>query len=418
MPLKTTPMPCSRKRQLCVQVKPTTDPSPSIAKRPKLEKQRRHRTASWFWDNLSRQFLCPRALREFGRRTEWPATPSRPDRTGKKDIDLAQLKRFARHGGPSLEILRAAICRTQNRRSFQSNDTPKYSAYDPCFERHLIDHGIYPHRYRYDDDHGSKNPDNLGEMKEMLAQPQPSLPPLRLTQENFERFVETDERALNEDTMLSEVFAIIAGPSDVPSQKNLLFNNLKDLTDGSLTEAKPDFYDGSPPADLNMQIRKELGPYIVKGPDGRSAVCKRQALYDGTLGARGMYELRSYVDPETTHDKMAYTITATYFGETLTIYSTHTIPSNNPKNPVEYHMTKLNAWAMTGNPEAFRQGAIALRNARDWAKEKRKELIDAANEKVLDAEHSVLGTSTQSFVSLTSKEVTRTESDTSSDELA
>ena len=101
-------MPHSRKRQLYVEAEPTTDSSsPPIAKRRKLEKQQRHRTPSWFWDNLSRQWLTPRTLREFDRRTEWPAAPLPPDRTDKEDIDLAQLKRFARHGGPSLGHLRA-----------------------------------------------------------------------------------------------------------------------------------------------------------------------------------------------------------------------------------------------------------------------------------------------------------------------
>ena len=97
-------MPHSRKRQLDVEAEPTTDSSsPPIAKRRKLE------TPSWFWDNLSRQWLTPRTLREFDRRTEWPAAPLPPDRIGKEDINLTQLKRFARHGGPSLEHLRA-VC--------------------------------------------------------------------------------------------------------------------------------------------------------------------------------------------------------------------------------------------------------------------------------------------------------------------
>ena len=101
-------MPHTRKRQLCVEAEPTNDSSLlPITKRRKLEKQQRHRTPSWFWDNLSRQWLTPRALQEFDRRTEWPATHLPPDRTGKEDIDLAQLKRFARHGGPSLGHLRA-----------------------------------------------------------------------------------------------------------------------------------------------------------------------------------------------------------------------------------------------------------------------------------------------------------------------
>jgi hypothetical protein len=32
----------------------------------------------------------------------------------------------------------------------------------------------------------------------------------------------------------------------------------------------------------------------VKGPDGSVAVARRQACYDGALGARGMHELQAY----------------------------------------------------------------------------------------------------------------------------
>ena len=133
-----------------------------------------------------------------------------------------------------------------------------------------------------------------------------------------------------------------------------------------------------------------------------------------------MRELRSYVDPETLHDNNAYTITSTYHGGTgdLTIYSTHPTPSNDAQNPIEYRMTQLNGWKMTGNPEAFQQGASALRNARDLVKEKREELIAAANAKALIAEHSRLDSSTQSFTSLSWDEPVRLESKTSADELA
>ena len=236
---------------------------------------------------------------------------------------------------------------------------------------------------------------------------------------------------------MSKAFPIIAGTSDIPSQENLLFGNLKHLTDGSITKAKPDCYDGSRPADLNKQIREELGPHIVpstntaapclpnfftegKGPNGSTAVCKRQALYDGALGARGVHELRSYVDPETAYDNNAYTITSTYHGGTgaLKLYSTHLVPSMSSGIPIEYGMTQLRGWDMTDNPDTFRKGAGALRNARDWAKEKREELMIAANGKVPDAEHSDLVSSTQSFVSLSSTEATHPESETSADELA
>ena len=108
MPSERTPIPPNRKRKLGVDAEPTTDSSPPATnKRRKLENQQRYRAPNSFWDNLLRLWLTPRALREFNRRTEWPATPVLFKRTGKEDIDLIELKRFARHGGPSLDYLRA-----------------------------------------------------------------------------------------------------------------------------------------------------------------------------------------------------------------------------------------------------------------------------------------------------------------------
>ncbi|SLM38477.1 hypothetical protein LPUS_08696 [Lasallia pustulata] len=282
-----------------------------------------------------------------------------------------------------------------------SSKTRKSSAYDAGFEQHLVDYGIYPDKYDYGD--GFVYPDNWKEIKERLAQPRPSLSPARFPDEAFLNFDKINIQALTENTVMSKAFPIIAGTADIPSQENLYFGNLRDLTDGSITKAKPDFYDGSRPADLHKDIREELGAYIVpstntaapclpnfftegKGPNGNPAVCKRQALYDGAVGARGVHELRSYVDPETLHDSKAYTITSTYHNGTLRLYTTHSTPSTNPNRDYEFRMTQLRGWDMTDNPDTFRQGAGALRNARDWAKEKREEIITAANGKVPDTE--------------------------------
>lgn len=118
-------------------------------------------------------------------------------------------------------------------------------------------------------------------------------------------------------------------------------------------------------------------------------------MYNGALGARGIHELRSYINPETAYDNNAYTITSTYHPSgLLTIYTTHPVPSESPTNSIEYRMTQLNSFALTGNPDSFRHGAGALRNARDWAKAKREELIAAANRKALFAEDSLLDFST------------------------
>lgn len=283
----------------------------------------------------------------------------------------------------------------------------------------------------------AQKPSNWAEINRRIAQPRPSLSPSRFSETAFETFQQTNEEALTEATVMSKVFPIIAGTSDIPSQENLLFRNLKDLTDGSITKPKPDFYDGSHPAELKKHIREELGPYIVpstntaapclpnfitevKGRDGNTEVCRRQASYHGAVCARGTHELLSYVDPETAYDNNAYTITSTYHGGsgTLTVYTTHPTLSKDAKRPTEYRMTQLNSFAMTGNPDTFRQGAGALRNARDLAKDQREELIAAANSKVADAEYSDLVSSTQSFVSLSSDEPVHLESETSADELA
>jgi len=97
-----------------------------------------------------------------------------------------------------------------------------------------------------------------------------------------------------------------------------------------------------------------------KGPKGLTNVCKNQAMYDGALGARGIHELRSYVDSKTAFDNNAYTIASTYHPSGLLImYTTHLVKSTNSKNSIEYRMTQLNFYAMIGNLDSFRQGAGA-----------------------------------------------------------
>jgi len=477
MPSARASVPHNRKRQLSKAESETNLSPQPTAKRQKLEDQQRHQTPSSFWDNLSRLWLTRRALREFDRRTIWPAAPVPPHRTGKENIDFAKLKRFARHGGPSLGNIRGVSSiqsfsdspsdRTQypdpeasvpssstmnssqsgsrkraktGKESDTSSTTRKSSAYKRNFEQHLIDHGVYPDGYG-----GVRNvqePHNWEEIHMKLAMPRASLSPSRFSREAFLDFKEKNQDALTENKVMSKVFPIITGTADIPSQENLRFGNLKDLTDGSITKAQPDFYDGARPEDLNRQIREELGPYIVpstntaapclpnffteaKGPNGGTPTCKNQALYDGAVGARGIHELRSYVDPETAYDNNAYTITSTYHGGsgTLTVYTTHPTLSKDTKRPTEYRMTQLNSLAMTGNPDTFRQGACLLRNARELAKEKREELIAAANGKVPDAEHSDLVSSTHSFISQSANEspftneIVNGESETSADEL-
>lgn len=119
----------------------------------------------------------------------------------------------------------------------------------------------------------------------------------------------------------------------------------------------------------------------AKAPEGSSAVVKRQACYDGALGARAMHELQSYRQDQPIYDGNAYTLTTTYHAGSgsLKLYSTH--PTQLADGNIEYHMTPIRGWDMTSDPDNFRQGATAFRNSRDWAQEQRDRFISNANDR-------------------------------------
>ena len=106
MPSVKAFVPHHRKRQLSEAEPETESLLHPPAKQRKLEEHQKLRTLSSYWDNLSKLWLTDDALQEFNRRTIRPTIPIPPHRTGKEDIDPAKLKRFARHGGPSLSDIR------------------------------------------------------------------------------------------------------------------------------------------------------------------------------------------------------------------------------------------------------------------------------------------------------------------------
>ncbi|KAI4148515.1 MAG: hypothetical protein L6R39_002779 [Caloplaca ligustica] len=421
MPLAKTPVPHTLKRQLHETHADPSSLSQSSAKRQKRDHHhQRHRTPPSFYDNLSRLWLTPRVLREFDRRTVWPSVPAAPSYPTTKEItiDDAKLKRFARQGGPSLVDIRgypdpeppvsSASEATMNshqagsrkRQKTESEaSTKRTSAYDEGFEQNLIDYGIYPQGYG--EDWHLQKPDNLDEIKVRLARPRASLSPSRFTEDDFRKFEKKNLEALGETKVMSRVFPTIAGTADIHSEENLRFLNLRNITDGSIVKAQPDWYDGARPETVSKRIRDEFGPFIVpsskagapclpnffgegKGPKGTSDVAKLQATYNGALGGRGIHKLRRHVDLETANDNKAYTITCTYHPNgLLTLYTTHPVKSTNPSRETDYRMTKLNAYAMTGDSDQFRRGATALRNSRDYMDEVRRSVIAAAEATIL-----------------------------------
>ncbi|KAI3322829.1 hypothetical protein HD806DRAFT_523115 [Xylariaceae sp. AK1471] len=268
--------------------------------------------------------------------------------------------------------------------------TKKTGPYDRAFQQLLIGHGIYPDSYEYPN----------GQITQAVVEPRPSLSPSRFSREDFERFKRADARARKEWQAMSDVIPIIEGEvrdgSYISGQ--IPFTNLEDPTGGLLVPGNPDRYYGARPEQLHRQVRIQLDKHIVpstqhdlpivpnfflnvKGPYGTLAVAERQACYDGALGARGMNSLQTYSGPESDADNKANTLTSTYHGGQLKIYASYPLSRAGLGVRREYAMTQIDTYALTGNIDNFRIGVRAYRNSRDWAKRKRDEAIERANEK-------------------------------------
>lgn len=207
-------------------------------------------------------------------------------------------------------------------------------------------------------------------------QPKPSLSLSRFSIEAFLYFKRKNNHAVTEAEVMSTVFPVIKGSSNLHSGENRPFGNLAPLTDGTLVNTKPDFYDGSRPTQLDRRVRAELGPRITssteltapplpnffaetKGPNGSATIVNRQACYDGALGAQAVYSIQSKSDV-TIYGSNAYTITSIYSNSNLRLYTTHPASLINSEGFTEYHMAQLRGYDMTDTIETFRHGASAF----------------------------------------------------------
>lgn len=238
--------------------------------------------------------------------------------------------------------------------------------------------------------------------------PRRSMSPSRATEDDFQKFQAADAAAFKEKQVSESVIPLIDGTIRNAQCRSggVVFRNLDPLTDGTIKPGNPDIYEGARPEQLARSVRNELGGMIVpttqeelpicpnffvaaKGPDGSLAVAMRQACYDGTLGARGIHSLQTHGQIWMGPDNSAHTITSIYHGGQLKMYTISRSGLPDTEDHPEYYMHQLNAWSLTGNIEAYRQGITAFRNARDWAEEQRNKAIASANSVI----HARLGES-------------------------
>ncbi|KAI3317910.1 hypothetical protein HD806DRAFT_550099 [Xylariaceae sp. AK1471] len=354
-----------------------------------------------FWDNLSKVWLTPRALRELDRRNHIRPRlePSPPG-----EVSSKHLARFARHGGPDLGHLRGCpeprlntmASNRSSRSSSPSRNTQttnatsvsskarRSSAYDDNFEQHLNDNGINLPQYPLPGNRRPPKPENIDHLLPALFASRASLSPSRFDESAFEGFQQKNE-SRSEGTVMRTVIPIIAGNADIPNEGYLPFTNLRSLTNKANIKPIPDYFDGARMRDVYTQVRHDLNKTIIptkhaddpvaanffleaNDPNGDAYVARRHACYDGAYGARAMHSLQNYGKEEPIYDNNAYTFSSTYYAGTgtLRLYAHHpTAPTTSAGRP--------------DDREALVEGATAFRNARDMAERYRNSFIGAAN---------------------------------------
>ncbi|KAH6618360.1 hypothetical protein B0J18DRAFT_371554 [Chaetomium sp. MPI-SDFR-AT-0129] len=367
-----------------------------------------------FWDNLSKVPLTRRALRELNRRNS--SSHGRDPATSVADI--TNRARLARQGGPDLRHLRGCpephgascttapsrwpsrqtIKSTESQAAGHSSSSKSTSVYDAAFEQHMIDNGIYPENYDHPNGRMTPEPDNLEQLRAEFSAPRASLSPSQFPDSAFRDFRKKD-RAVSGSTVKDNVIPIIAGNADIPNEGGLCFSNIESMTEETTVRAVPDFFDGARAGSIHGRIRNagvdgNLNHLIIPtnhasapvAPNfffetnvagGGVDVALQQTVHDGAIGTRAMHALQNYSIKRPTFDGNAYTYSSTYLYGHLKLFAHHSTAT--PDGLPEYHMTQVGAYSLTGNRDAFVEGATAFRNARDVAQRHRDSFIQTAN---------------------------------------
>ncbi|KAI0428529.1 hypothetical protein F5Y09DRAFT_357719 [Xylaria sp. FL1042] len=332
-----------------------------------------------FWDELSEIPLTGRALRELDRRIY--------------NLRRSSSHRRKRHSQCPPPTPAATFASSFTESTEMAQKTTSSSSRGPEFEKHLAGHSVYFHNRR-------SSALNIRDIRSRLQQPQSSLALSRFSEEDFEAFERTNNTIANEDDLMIDVLPVMCGTNKILSKRNLLFTELKPITNESASKPKPDVFDGAHPDDIDKRIRsdEDIYPLIiptkylhapvapnffieVKGQSGDPAVLKRQACYDGAYGARAMHCLQNYGRAKPLYDGNAYTFSAIYHPgmSMLAFYVHHVTAPAISGDKVEYHMTQVAGYYLTNNRQGLIDAFTAFRNLRDMAREFRDSFIKAAN---------------------------------------
>lgn len=234
-------------------------------------------------------------------------------------------------------------------------------------------------------------PQNWNELRSMLVEN-----PVQCTESDLKEFVNKRGLGRNERTInVTKLFPGILDSDAIPHEQDQDFDNLEPSIDG-LPDAKPDFFDGMFPAQVDSQVLQGLSRFIMPSTqsgapvlpnftlnamssDSYALALKRRALYNGTLGARAIHQAQCY-QQEPSFDGHAYTISVTLYDDVLRNYATH--PGLHA-GLVHYYKNQLHAYMLDStNSQSFKRGLTALRNARLWAKGQGEKIVETANSRI------------------------------------
>lgn len=266
-------------------------------------------------------------------------------------------------------------------------------AYTAALEQQLIDHFIYPPCY-----HLTQNPANLGDIQTRLNRRRPSLDQSCFSDDDYSEILKKDGEDKSKSSSQSLVFSTFIGKLDIPHVQGISLKNLAHLTDGSIHKPRLEFYDGVHPSKLGWELREDFAKFIepsnnpsvpilptflmtVAAPPTGLKYLTRAAWYYGVFAARAIYQLRAHIPSQVLNDKRAYVVTAGYDPDStlLRLYTTHMVLTDNPATPFQYHTVVCGSWCLESGAETFRTAISALRNAREWARDQRDDLIRLAN---------------------------------------
>lgn len=181
------------------------------------------------------------------------------------------------------------------------------SAYDANFEQILADYGISNRVRPLAQERIIREPENLAEIRQLVARPRPSVEAHNFTEQEFTRLQILSYEALTNPKTTQEIFHIIeglTGNDKFCNNRGSSFKNISSMTNNLTVKQMPDLWDGVGVLTVNGRVRNELDRYIIpttygnsvpivpnfffegESPSADHRVTERQVLLDGAYGAR------------------------------------------------------------------------------------------------------------------------------------